>query len=211
MPIAYQDTGISNIVISNGGINPWAFIVEANDGTVLGTVTNGGAYSDGSTVTSQGIRVKVDGDPNPFDGDDTTEIAITGDNVNVTIKLQTDIADNSTPYYVDTNGVLYTDSSLTTPFHAQDVTEETIDTIEPKIQIENNYETDEVINVTEDTETDDGEASTLETLGLEESHSVVEFQESKEIVRIIESHVDRLDDAWTERSESDSTWSERSE
>ena len=118
------------------------------------------------------------------------------DAVGYTIQLDESIL-ASIDYYLDDNGVPFTDAGLTTFIGIGAITNESVDGIE-NIDSDSEFEVSEGIGITEDVE-DEQEVETSETINLSESIYVEDEQETDEIINGIEDVTFHQGDAdqWT--------------
>lgn len=210
MPIALSGLDVTNIVIANPGATPWTVTFYAvTGGNILGSRIVGDVYVDGDELSvAEAIRIRIVDTPDTYAGLDTTTITLTIDSNTVVILPQSNIGVGTT-YYLDTNGVLYTDYALTIPFHSQGETEEGLYIAESN---EDDFvgETLESLILAEVNAQDDPEQETEETLTLSEDINIVSEVSSVDGIGFLEDIITKIGDAWTERTPgSVNTWSER--
>ena len=209
MPAPLKILDITNITITNGGANSWIVSIMNPDTTELGWNENGVGYTDGyentialpvSLILSTGVS---------YSGSDTTYITISYDSTSVVVKFFGTMAEAfSDPLYIDTNGCLYEDSDLQTPYSDIGISTESV-SIGEKNDTENVGETEDFVLPSETIEYEN-EYSTAERIEVKDSNES-EFEESKsEKVELRETINSKIGNSWSERSNpTTSNWTEK--
>lgn len=209
MPIPWEiEEELNNCVAASGGSNAWRMDFYTTDNIHLGYFLNGTGYTQDATLnTAKNVKLYVDSAYAIYDGTDSTVLTITALSGAITCRPQSNLA-LDTWYYLDSNGVLYTDEALTTPFHDQNVDTDTLELGEDE-EIEASGETLDSIVFSETNSVDDPAGETVDTLTFSEENETednVNFVDTivlSEEIRKIEG------DSWTEVSVSSSSWTER--
>jgi len=167
MPVNYQETGFTNMVLTSASGAVLAIYLYNSGGTLLahfnrdvGPIDN--FTSDTTGGSTQSIRIifeLVGGGALGFSAGDT--LAITGSSISCTVNLSDDIADGD-EFWLDNNGVLFDNQALSI------------------IGEEGDLDT-ESISFTEDDESDEYNFEYVDTLGLSagtEQETEVEYTEN---------------------------------
>ena len=132
MAVPLEVTSIPDAQYNGSDTNTWTAQFKSTDGTTtFGTLTNGSSQSYSQTSAAALIKAVVliidsGGDPMSVAAGET--ITITTDGGDVDIYLPALSAADMNTYYVDSNGLLYSDASLTTPVIDTGSEEETLST-----------------------------------------------------------------------------------
>ena len=186
MPVPLTGKDVTAIAITSGGSNAWIFEVHCGSGQ-MGQRVRGGAYTDGVEVDpAEQIYIKADNDSGtePLDFSYGDTVLITIDAVEYTVQLDESILAN-TNYYIDANGVPFTDSALTTFIGIGSITEEDIGTTE-NVGSDVEYSTSEGIGVVEEVDSEI-EYSTVEIINIVETFDDEDEQETHEILGVMET------------------------
>ena len=187
MPVPLTGLDITACTITSGGSNSWIVTLSGITTGEMARRENGGAYTDGAEVSpAEAIVLNIIdvGSTEPLDFSYGDTIDFTLDAVGYTIQLDESILAN-TNYYIDTNGVPFTDSALTTFIGVGNITEEDVGATE-NIDSDVEYSTSEGIGVTEEIDSDI-EYSTVEEISIVEDHDTDDEQETHEMLGVLET------------------------
>ena len=205
MPVPLTGLDLTNIFITTVGTNLWDVQIRGITTGLMGSRINDDDYVDAAEVSpAEAIVLHID----DISGTEVLDFAygdtflLTLDAVGITIHLDENILAN-TDYYLDENGVPFTDSALTTFIGIGEITEENIDGIEntdidiPEVGIS------EGISASEETG-EELEYSTSESLAISESNFIEAEQEIEESVNTLEENTGNIGIAggWTKTSPS---------
>jgi len=113
MPVPQRMIDVTNIEYTGSSTNNWEVLVKSINGSInFGYLTNGSGFTDGSEPASQAIRLDFDDPDEALDIAAGETLTITYDSFSITVYLLA--ITSAETYYLDSNGVLFDDSALTT-------------------------------------------------------------------------------------------------
>ncbi len=195
MPVPLTGLDVTACTITSGGTNSWIVILSGITTGEMARRVRGGAYTDGAEVSpAEAIVLNISdvGGTEVLDFSYGDTVDFTLDAVGYTIELDEAILAN-TNYYLDTNGVPFTDVALTTFIGIGDITDENIGTTE-NTDTEPEYSLSEGVGITEDS-VGEPEYSTAEIINIVEAVSVDDEQETHENVGVSETIKNFISDA----------------
>ena len=137
MPQPLTVSNIMSATYNGSDTHTWTANFKSTDGTTdFGTLTNGSSQSyshTGASSFDKNITIVIDsgGDPMDIDAGDTITISTSVGDVDIYLP-SINAADMNT-YYVDSNGLLYSDENLTMPVLDTASTEESLSTGETDV------------------------------------------------------------------------------
>ena len=116
MPQPFSGTDLTDITYGGAGTDDWEIEIREPSVSLKGTYVNGTGYvdDDDSAFDSLSITFNVGGDES-FDWAEYDELTLTIDGDAIVINMPPNTIGNGTVYYLDSNGLLFTDAALTTP------------------------------------------------------------------------------------------------
>ncbi len=119
MPVNIKGKDVTALTITTGGSNIWHAEIFNADAQKMAARVNGGSYIDGNeSVNDEEIWLNFNdfGGAEPLDFAHGDTINFTIDTVAYVIILDSNLVVD-VPYYIDTNGTLFTDRALTIIFY----------------------------------------------------------------------------------------------
>lgn len=187
MPKGGAVTNLTNITYSGSSGETWKVSVRDVDGsTVAGYFINGTGYTDGSNLSEEAIQLYFEENGASLDIAAGETLTLSHDGLSLDVYLPAVTVD-ATILYVDSNGVCFTDASLTTPADTiTNITNEAVGCADASVA----GDVDETLETVTITEANDApaEGETADTVTIAEDSAAAPHGATEETITIAEAH-----------------------